>query len=202
MVFNTLILMISLSFMNFASAQTSITGSTSMEVYDQDGLNNKFLTMYRPSCDMVKHRLQEFFTRTSEAEHLLNWYSPERIGEQQNSELLNLLRRTPRFMNERIYENVRVFYFWKLSQAEFASINGPIIGKQIISGKLEWTDNYNGTLPEDVSLKIVERDKVIIFLSLDMSYETFCLENPNLTLILQGKGQRLFLTAVTNPEDL
>lgn len=158
----------------------NLQANASIGIFDQDGQISSELNAQRPSCEMVKHRLQEYYKRTAEAEIFLDWYSPEKMGVEQSAALLNLLKRTPFFINERLHENVKITYKWELSKTTFEELSRfKIWPKEFTYGNHHWADPFSGYLPQGVEFEIYERQKIIALLSFNMSYENFCLGNPD-----------------------
>lgn len=200
----------SLTFMIFAflspegkaqSLDLKTTGA--INVYDNNGQINEELNSQRPSCSVVKHRLQEYFKRANEAEDFLDWYKPEEMSIKQSRALLNLLLRTPFFTNDRLYKNVRVFFQWEIPREEFEQLSKfPVLPKKIVREKEIWSDPFNGRMPDEYTFEIYDRQHVIAQMSMMMSYESYCLETTETALIINTPSLTVNFTGTHDPEEL
>jgi hypothetical protein len=180
----------------------TIHSEASINIHGEDEATDEIITP-RPSCGVVKHRLQEYYKRTAEAEYFLDWYSPEKMGVKESAALLNLLKRTPFFINERLNENVKITHKWEIPKNLYEEIKGyKIWPKELISGKHNWTDPLNGLLPPGVDFEIESGDKVIAKMSYNLSYESFCLDTPVSILTVALPKLKLNLIGLHRPEAL
>ena len=107
----------------------TIHSEASITIHEEDEATDEIITP-RPSCGVVKHRLQEYYKRTAEAEYFLDWYSPEKMGVKESAALLNFLKRTPFFINERLNENVKITHKWEIPKNLYEEIPVPGIPRE------------------------------------------------------------------------
>ncbi len=174
-----------------------------INVYDRFGQVNEDLNSQRPSCAVVKYRLQEYFKRANEAEDFLGWYNPAKMDAVQTRGLLNLFQRAPFFTNDRKNKNVRVFFQWELPRDLYAElIKNQVLPKRIFRDKEIWSDPFNGYLPEEFTFAIYDRQMVIAQMSMMMTYESYCLETPKTQLLIETEGLTVNFTGTHDPEEL
>lgn len=180
-----------------------ITSEGQVQVYNDEGQIDEELNARRPSCAIVKHRLQEYFKRANEAEDFLDWYNPEKMEYEQAQALLNLLRRTPYFNSDRQDKFLRVFFQWRIPRDAFELLaKNQILPKRILRETEVWNDPINGLLPSDYTFDIYERQTVIAQFSMRTTYETYCLQTTKTQLLIETKDLAVNFTGIHDPEAL
>lgn len=151
-----------------------------------------------PSCAVVSFRLQEFIRRELEVEDFIEWYSPLRQTPEQRSALMNFFRRMPFFYTDRVYEHLYVFHEWKVDPAALEAFRlSDRPGTAFSSSRHAWSDPYNGRLPDDIA---VELRPGVVRLRQQMSFERFCLEDPEIILGLEAGSKSLTMLGQNSPE--
>lgn len=172
-------------------------------VYERGGM---FLSVedshIRPSCDVVKLRVQEFVRRSREADDVTEWYSPVGVDEAQKTRLLGILKRMPFFLDDRLYEHLTVRTLWILKHEDVVKYLMSVkTGVEIVTSKYNWIDPENGLFPKGVVVDLdVDEGWRVLTLEQKMSFEDFCLGDGEIKLefkLNSFRGDRDTLTFKT-----
>lgn len=152
-----------------------------------------------PSCELVRFRIQEFAKRELEADHIIEWYSPYAQTVEQKNALLEVFRRVPFFFNDRLYEHLIVTHEWRVDIVETEKYRmSSKKTSDILSSKFNhWSDPFNGFFPDTIE---VEVKPGFIRLRQKLTFERFCLEDPNIEVRLGGENVKIVLKGENAPE--
>lgn len=150
-----------------------------------------------PSCDVVRHRVQEYAKRETEADTVIDWFSSEARTLEERGRLLEFFRRMPFFTADRVAESLLVEHLWRTGPEAEAFVKRAGVGSALQSTKHAWSDPFSGLFPEGVNVDVTSSS---VSLQQRMTLEEFCLGRSDLVLVFRKGDDILRFQGENDPE--